>query len=115
MYRFLFAALVFIMPILLVAQDQCWTASSQKHSQYHLTLYYKVDCPYCHKVNRYLNQMGIVIPMREVNQDQSYRPALVGMVGRSQVPCLVIDGEPLIESDAIIRWIEEHLVREIPS
>lgn len=75
-------------------------------------LYYKVDCPYCHKVNRYLNQMGIVIPMREINQDHSYRPALVGMLGRSQVPCLVIDGEPLIESDAIIEWIEQHLVRK---
>ncbi len=115
MYKFLVMAFMLIMPILLVSKDQCWSASSQKHPQYHLTLYYKVDCPYCHKVNRYLSQMGIVIPMREINQDASYRPALVGMVGKSQVPCLVIDGESLVESDAIIEWIEEHLVREIPT
>ena len=100
---------VFFVLFLFFAAD----SYAEGHPQYHLTLYYKVDCPYCQKVIRHLNMNGVAIPLREVNQDYSYREALRGMLGRSQVPCLVVDGQPMVESDEIIQWVDEHLIHSV--
>lgn len=96
--------------ILLLIAGNCYAAG---HPQYHLTLYYKVDCPYSQKVIRHLNMNGVAVPLREINQDPSYRETLKGMLGRSQVPCLVIDGKPMVESDEILHWIEDHLIQPV--
>lgn len=97
----------YLTALLLIVAGNCW---AEGHLEYHLTLYYKVDCPYSQKVIRHLNKMGVAIPLREVNQDHSHREALKGMIGRSQVPCLVVDGEPMTESSDIIQWVDDHLI-----
>ena len=69
-------------------------------------LFYKPSCRYCRKVTDYLEQSGKTIDMKEVKTD-SDRQKLIEIGGKSQVPCLVIDGKPLYESDAIIDWLKK--------
>ena len=49
-------------------------------------------------------QKGITIPMKNT-WDKSNREELITIGGMSQVPCLVIDGKAMYESDDIIAWL----------
>ncbi len=69
-----------------------------------LTLYQSEGCPYCQKVLRFMQQKGITIPMKNT-WDKSNREELITIGGMSQVPCLVIDGKAMYESDDIIAWL----------
>src|SRR5690349_3207762 len=60
-----------------------------------LDLYYKVGCPYCQKVIRYLNRTGIAINFKDIKRDLGLREELMEIGGKTQVPCLVINGEPM--------------------
>ncbi|MCH9631591.1 MAG: hypothetical protein S4CHLAM37_16150 [Chlamydiia bacterium] len=73
-----------------------------------LTLYYKDTCPYCRKVLDYLSDLKKTVPMKDIKGNPEYIDELIKISGKKQVPCLVIDNEPMLESDAIILWIEEH-------
>jgi glutaredoxin len=73
-----------------------------------LTLYYFDTCPFCIRVLRYLEGRGISIPMKNTMQDASAREELMQIGGKTQVPCLVIDGQPLYESADIVSWFEEN-------
>lgn len=73
-----------------------------------LMLYYKDTCPYCKKVFNYLEDLHKTIPFKNIKGDTEYTNELIQFGGKKQVPCLVIDGQALYESDAIILWIEEH-------
>lgn len=80
--------------------------SSNKNA-YHLTLYINSKCPYCHKVTDYLKEQGRTIPTKNT-QDPEVRAELIKIGGKSQVPCLVIDGQALYESNEIIHWLKTH-------
>ena len=71
-----------------------------------LVLYYYRSCPYCIPVLRYLDDRGIELTLRNTLETPDAREELVGIGGKSLVPCLVIDGKPLYESDDIIDWLE---------
>lgn len=73
-----------------------------------LTLFYKPTCPYCQKVLRFLEKDNIPVPKKNISEDAKVRQELLAAGGRSQVPCLMIDGKPLYESDDIIRWLSEN-------
>ena len=73
-----------------------------------LILYYTSWCPYCQKVFKCLEQMGRQIPSKEISQDPKGKEELREKGGKSQVPCLFIDGKPLYESDQIIDWLRQH-------
>lgn len=73
-----------------------------------LTLYYFVGCPYCQKVRGYMLQAGITIPMKDTQTDPRNREELVKIGGKGQVPCLVIDGKALYESNDIIEWLKKN-------
>lgn len=73
-----------------------------------LWLYVKSTCPFCLKVLHYLEDLGKSVPLKETKAHPEYQEELIKLSGKKQVPCLVIDGEPMFESDAIILWIEEH-------
>jgi len=76
----------------------------------HLVLYKYDACPYCRKVLRALDRLGIDVEMQDTRQDPEARRALRAKTGRTQVPCLFIDGEPMFESDDIIDWLEAQVV-----
>lgn len=66
---------------------------------------YKADwCPYCAKVMRFLDDAGISLPMRDID-GLGVAEELISIGGKRQVPCLVIDGRALYESDAIIEYL----------
>lgn len=75
-----------------------------------LKLYYASWCPYSRKVLRCLEDNGIELELHDVDHGDNLGE-LVECGGSSQVPCLVIDGEALYESDDIIAYLENRLDR----
>ncbi|MGE4170248.1 MAG: glutaredoxin family protein [Candidatus Margulisiibacteriota bacterium] len=74
----------------------------------HLVLYHFESCPFCQRVRRYIAEQGYSIPMRDILEDAEAKKELLRIGGKTQVPCLVIDGKALYESRDIIAWLEEH-------
>ncbi|MCB1071842.1 MAG: glutathione S-transferase N-terminal domain-containing protein [Chlamydiales bacterium] len=72
-----------------------------------LVLYYNPHCPYCQKVLDFLKSMGKEIPLKNVENDAKAKEELLHLGGKTQVPCLFIDGKPLYESADIIDWLEQ--------
>ena len=70
-----------------------------------LTLYFMDTCPYCRKVLNFMRQNNISIPMKSTF-DPKNQQELIKIGGKSQVPCLVIDGKAMYESDDIIAWLK---------
>lgn len=73
-----------------------------------LVLYTRSTCPFCKKVNKYLNGIHKSVPSRDIGQDPSAAKDLVKLGGKRQVPCLMINKKPLYESDAIIAWLKNN-------
>ena len=72
-----------------------------------LTLYHKPACPYCQKVIRFMDQNKIFLPLKDT-LDNRNREELIKIGGKPQVPCLVIDGKALYESDDIVEWLKKN-------
>ena len=72
------------------------------------TLYYKKSCPYCQKVLHFMEENKINLDKRDIlqpgNQDD-----LVRIGGKKQVPCLVIKGKAMYESDDIIDYLRQEV------
>ena len=73
-----------------------------------LVLYYRPSCGYCQKVLRFAEQKKINLPLKDIGNPASNRNELIKIGGIGQVPCLVIDGQALYESDDIIYWLEKN-------
>ena len=73
-----------------------------------LTLYHFMGCPYCQRVMDYLSKEGISVPLKDILESSANRDELISIGGKSQVPCLVIDGKALYESLDIIEWFKEN-------
>ena len=67
------------------------------------------NCPFCAKVRDYLQENNISVPMKDIRENPDYREELIKIGNKAQVPCLIIDGKALYESDEILRWIEKNL------
>jgi len=75
-------------------------------------LLYKFDaCPFCIRVFRALENCDIEVPMADTRHSREDRDALLALTGRTQVPCLMIDGVPLLESQDIIDWLDAYALR----
>jgi glutaredoxin len=76
-----------------------------------LELYHFDSCPYCRKVRNYIEKAGIKsqITFHDTLRDPKAHEVLMKLTGDDQVPCLVIDGKPMLESDEIIDWLEENV------
>ena len=73
-----------------------------------LTLYHYDGCPYCQRVKDFMKQNKISLSLKDIHQDPSARAELATIGGKSQVPCLVIDGKALCESMDIIEWLKKN-------
>ena len=71
-------------------------------------LYMKTTCPFCQKVLRFMGENDINLELRDINEGDN-RDELVKIGGKAQVPCLVIDGKPMYESDDIIAYLRTKL------
>lgn len=73
-------------------------------------LYYKPTCPFCVKVIRFMESAGIEDQITMHNtQDAAVAEELIKIGGKKQVPCLVIDGRAMYESDDIIDFLKSRL------
>ena len=73
-----------------------------------LTLYYLPWCPYCLKVTDYLRQIHRTVPMKNLQHNSKNKDELRRIGGKTQVPCLVINGKAMYESTAIIQWLSQN-------
>jgi glutathione S-transferase len=75
-------------------------------------LYHLEGCPYCRRVRAFIAQRGLerCIEFREVSQDPAALERLLDLTGRTQVPVLEVDGDPIIGSEVIIDWLDENAV-----
>ena len=73
-----------------------------------LTLYYSPSCSFCQKVLRFLKDANIKVTLKNIYEKDEYRQELITIGGKSQVPCLFIDGKPLYESNDIIDWLSQY-------
>ena len=75
----------------------------------HTLRLFKFDaCPFCIRVQRALRGMDLTVEMRDTRRDDGAAAELRALTGGAQVPCLEIDGIPLLESRDIVAWLEEH-------
>lgn len=70
-------------------------------------MFFKPTCPFCLKVIDYIEINEIKVDLTDIN-DNVNASDLVKIGGKRQVPCLLIDGKPLYESDDIIKWFKSH-------
>ena len=73
-----------------------------------LTLYYFDSCPFCIKVIQFLDKHQIQLKMKNTIRDATAKSELLEIGGKTQVPCLVINGKAMYESDDIIQWLKNH-------
>jgi glutathione S-transferase len=76
-----------------------------------LQLYHRWHCPYSKRVRDYIEQQGLGgrIAFVEIGEVDGAEAELEALTGRTQVPCLVIDGTPKLESRDIVAWLEANL------
>ena len=77
-----------------------------------LELIHKWACPYSARVRDFIEERGLKdqIAFTEVTETEDAKDRLAQMTGKTQVPCLVADGEPILESQDIIQWLDRNLV-----
>ncbi len=73
-----------------------------------MILYHFDACPYCAKVRNVINDMDVVLELRDTRENNDFRDELISLTGKTQVPCLVIDGKSMHESDDIIDYLNEN-------
>ena len=70
-----------------------------------MILYYRPTCPYCQRVLSFMRERDIQLELRDTSSADA-RAELVRIGGKSQVPCLVIDGSAMYESADIIAYLD---------
>lgn len=75
-----------------------------------LELYHFESCPFCKKVRKFIddNEMRSKIIYHDTHKDSAALERLMKLNDDNQVPCLVIDGTPMLESADIINWLNEN-------
>lgn len=78
-----------------------------------LQLFHKWQCPYSARVRDFVDEHGLGdrIEYVEIHEAEGAKDKLAQITGKSQVPCLVVDGKPMLESGAIVQWLQQNLVK----
>jgi len=73
-------------------------------------LYHREGCPYSAKVRDFIasHQLKSHIAYHDVDEEEDSLEKLEKLTGADRVPCLVVDREPILESDDIVDWLEGH-------
>lgn len=78
-----------------------------------LSLYHYQSCPFCAVTRKVLGQLDLNVVQRDVMKKPKYRSELMAGGGKSQVPCLRIEGEDgnvswMYESGDIIKYLRRY-------
>ena len=73
-------------------------------------LYVKSSCGFSRKVLLARDNLHLesALPVKNVTEDVAAQAELVGLIGKDQAPCLVMDGGNVQESDDIVRYLVSH-------
>ena len=83
-----------------------------------LILYYFNTCPYCIRVLNTIKHLNLSeeIELRNIHEKDAYLAERIAFnLNGKQVPCLLIDGEPMVESADIIDFLEKNQEKIIKS
>lgn len=74
-------------------------------------LYHLQHCPFSKRVRDFIEENGIKdqVEYFDVAEDSDAYKRLLSKTGGRQVPCLFIEGRPLLESEDIVAWLKENL------
>ena len=77
-----------------------------------LELYHRKTCSFSRRVRTFIEDNGLKprIVYHDIDEDPAARRKLRELTGEEQTPCLVVEGEPVLESDDIVAWLKAHLV-----
>lgn len=76
-----------------------------------LRLFHKWTCPYSAKVRDFIEENGIRDKIEYVDREEKdHAQKLKELTGKTQVPCLMVDGKPMHESEDIISFLKENLL-----
>ena len=78
------------------------------NTKHDLLLYMRPTCPFCQLVEMTIADLGISINRVDLDQTPEQKKELIKIGGKGQVPCLLIDGSAMYESQAIINWLKEN-------
>ena len=73
-----------------------------------LELFYFEACPFCQHVLAIIDQLNLKVNYSDIMNSLDKRSQLINDTGRSTVPCLYINGEPMFESQDIISWLKNN-------
>lgn len=59
-------------------------------------------------VLRKIDSLGVKVNYKDIIKETANREKLQSDTGRSTVPCLYINGEPMFESADIMEWLEKN-------
>ncbi|MEK9657678.1 MAG: glutathione S-transferase N-terminal domain-containing protein [bacterium] len=71
------------------------------------TLYMYRSCPFCIKVQNFMDAKGLKLPTVYLDDDHAALEDLYNKTQSAQAPCLQIDDEYMRESDDIIAYIDD--------
>lgn len=79
-----------------------------------LILYTGANCPFCRKVEAFLEDKGIEYTSKNVHQDDSALEELLELGGKRQIPFLhdTETGSAMYESQDIIDYVAQHYGQE---
>ncbi len=75
-------------------------------STVHLVLYKFDTCRFCRRVFDSVDALQVNVEYRDIRRERRWKKELMEVTGKSQVPCLFVNGVPMHESADIIRWLE---------
>ena len=89
-------------------QPDTSAGAPRKGADHELVLYKFDACPYCFRVMRAIDKLGVQVEYRDTRADPRWRADLIQKTGMTQVPCLFIDGKPMFESADIVSWLQKN-------
>lgn len=95
---------------------ECYGAS-EAPAEDALALYYLPSCPYCIRVLRAIDRLGLEVELRNISDSLEHREALMAARGRTTVPVLRIDSAAgtsrwMPESRDIVTYLEKTYGRQ---
>ena len=82
-----------------------------------LELFHKQPCPFSAKVRNFIESEKLMnaIQYRDVEESNENKKSLEAATGDVQVPCLMVDGNPLLESAEIITFLKKNKINILRS
>lgn len=85
----------------------CMETETYAQENSHLVLYYRPSCPYCKKIEQYLKKEKKWDSFRKKDiRNQAVLEELIQRGGKRQVPCLMVNGKAMYESNDILNWLK---------